>query len=162
MNYSIVFSKDKGNTKLLADTIREALPADECIYFGLPDDEALKADRIYVGFWTNMGVCDDVAKEFLKSLTNQEVFLFGSAGFGSGDYFDDILNKSKELIPEGVKVADTFMCQGKMPMAVRERYEKQLEAPDANEKHIKMMIANFDNALSHPDENDLNELKGRL
>ena len=161
MSYSIVYSNDKGNTKLLADAVREALPAEECVYFGLPCEDALKADKVYVGFWTNMGTCDKVAKEFLESLTNQEVFLFGSAGYASDDYFKEIICKSKENIPESAKVVGDFMCQGKMPMSVRERYEKDLEAGKDVEK-TKMLIANFDKALSHPDQEDFKQLKERL
>ena len=45
------------------------------------------------------------------------------------------------------------MCQGKMRMSVRERYvslKEQGAMPNADE-----MIANFDKALSHPDEADV-------
>ena len=45
------------------------------------------------------------------------------------------------------------MCQGKMPMAVRERYEAMRRSGDSTEK-VDAMIANFDAALSHPDDAD--------
>ncbi len=35
--YSIVYSSLTGNTKVLADAIHEALPQDECEYFGVSD-----------------------------------------------------------------------------------------------------------------------------
>lgn len=50
------------------------------------------------------------------------------------------------------------MCQGKMPQSVRERYVKMKEQPN-HMPNIDAMIENFDEALSHPDENDLNALK---
>lgn len=47
------------------------------------------------------------------------------------------------------------MCQGKMPMELRERYERAKEDP----KKIERILDNFDMALSHPDENDLRQAK---
>ena len=35
--YSILYSSLTGNTKVLADAIHEALPQDECEYFGVSD-----------------------------------------------------------------------------------------------------------------------------
>ena len=45
-----------------------------------------------------------------------------------------------------------------MPMAVRERYEKMLKmhAPVPN---LKGMLENFDRALSHPDQADLEAVR---
>ena len=42
MRYAIVYSSPTGNTALLAQAIREALPQAECLYFGGRDP---KADR---------------------------------------------------------------------------------------------------------------------
>ena len=53
MSYAVVFSSRTGNTELLAKTIREALGAEGCVYFGVPDAAALQADTLYVGFWTD-------------------------------------------------------------------------------------------------------------
>ena len=50
------------------------------------------------------------------------------------------------------------MCQGEMPIYVRERYEKMLSAP-IHAPNLEGMIENFDKAFSHPDETDLIELK---
>ena len=37
--YSILFSSLTGNTKKLADTLREVLPQEDCDYFGAPEAE---------------------------------------------------------------------------------------------------------------------------
>ena len=65
MSYSIVYSSRTGNTALLAQTIRDSLPAGDCLYFGAPDARALEADTIYVGFWTDKGTCDESIANFL-------------------------------------------------------------------------------------------------
>ena len=79
----------------------------------------------------------------------------------SEDYFTQIINRIKEIIPQGVKIVGHFMCQGKMQMSVRERYMKMKEEK-ANIPNIDMLIKNFDMALSHPDENDFENLKNAL
>ena len=158
MKYSIVYSSKTGNTKMLADTIRETLPSEDCVYFGEVNEIALQADRLYIGSWTDKGRCSDEMVEFLGKLDHQQVFIFGTAGFGGGQsYFDQILSRIQKLIPEQVEVIGTYMCQGKMPMSVRNRYEKMAENPK-----MKMMIENFDQALSHPDQADLDALKKKL
>ena len=158
MSYAIVYSSRTGNTKALADAIRKVLPAEECCYFGTPDAAALAAQRLYIGFWTDKGTCDGDTAAFLAQLTNQEVFLFGTAGFGgSPAYFDQILGRVSALLPSQVKLAGQYMCQGKMPQAVRDRYQVMEDSPRRT-----AMLENFDQALSHPDEEDLARLKAAL
>ena len=159
MKYAIVYASQTGNTKLLAESLRDTLPEDSILYFGEPCAQALEADRIYVGFWTDKGSCDSKTQDFLKTVTNQQIFLFGTAGFG-GDpgYYEKILAKVKKNLGGDANVIGTYMCQGKMPMSVRERYEKmqKMHAPIPN---LKGMIENFDKALSHPDSEDLQGMK---
>ena len=58
----------------------------------------------------------------LKSLKQQKVALFGTAGFGcSKSYFDTILEKVKSYIPKSNDIIGNFMCQGKMTENVLER-----------------------------------------
>ena len=159
MKYAIVYASKTGNTRLLAETIRSLLPAQDLIYFGEPSREALSAQRIYAGFWTDKGTCDAAFAEFLKTLTDQQLFLFGTAGFGGAPgYYEKILDRVKALLPQGVRVLGTYLCQGKMPMSVRDRYEKLQKSP-VPVPNLKAMIENFDRALSHPDGEDLEGLK---
>ena len=156
MKTAIVFSSRTGNTKLLAETIRDALP--QCSYFGPPSEEALDAHRIYVGFWTDRGRCNRETAEFLNTVTDQQIFLFGTAGFGGNQaYFDKILKRTH--VPGTASVIGSFLCQGKMPPAVRQRYEKMQQK---HIPHMKRLIENFDRALTHPDREDLEALRRQL
>lgn len=158
MQYAIVYSSRTGNTRLLADTVRQALDPADCLYFGPPDPAALAAGCLYLGFWTDKGSCDEQTARFLSQLTNQRVFLFGTAGFGGAQqYFDGILDRVRGQLPDTVTVTGSFLCQGKMPPSVRARYESMPESPRRN-----AMIENFDRALSHPDAADLAGLKAAL
>ena len=87
----------KGNTQLLADTLHNFLPQEDCYYFGIPNPAAMEADTLYVGFWTDKGKADESSSGFLK---------------------------------------------------------QPLHLPN-----LDAMIENFDQALSHPDEEDLERLK---
>ena len=154
MSYAIVYSSHTGNTALLAQTIRDTLPQENCVYFGVPDPSALTAETVYVGFWTDKGTCDTSIAQFLQSLTNQKVFLFGTAGFGgAAAYFEQILNRVKENLEDSTELIGTYMCQGKMPPSVRTRYEQMEEGPRRT-----AMLENFDQALSHPNAEDLANL----
>lgn len=159
MTYSIVYSSKTGNTKMLADALHQALPADDCLYFGAPDAQALAAERIYIGFWTDKGTCDAETAAFLAQLTQQEIFLFGTCGFGGGvAYFEQILARVRDLLPESVQLVGSYLCPGKMPQSVRDRYVRIAEEEPTKRSHMQKMIFNFDCALSHPDANDLQAL----
>ncbi|WP_281623780.1 flavodoxin family protein BilS [Senegalimassilia anaerobia] len=182
--YSIVFSSRTGNTAELAEAVRAALPEGACECFGSVDGDgncdcdtgcAGDGDRngssfgsstgtipasetLFVGFWTNQGVADQAAQKLLEQLKDRKIFLFGTAGFGGSEaYFQAILDKTKAFIDDSNTVIGTFMCQGKMPHSVRERYVKMKEQPD-HMPNLDAMIENFDKALFHPDANDLEKL----
>ena len=153
MKYSIVYSSRTGNTKFLAEHLKSILPDASVIYFGEPSPEAAEADLIFLGFWTDKGCCDETISSFLAPLKSKKLFLFGTAGFGQNDaYFEQILSRVKEKIPESCQVTGTFMCQGKMPDSVRKRYESMMPQ---NPQKAKQLITNFDQALLHPNKDDL-------
>ena len=146
MNCSVVYVSKTGNTEKIAQAVRDELGA-ACRYFGEPSEEAAKADLIFAGFWTDKGSCGPQLESFLKSLAGKTIAPFGTAGFGgSSEYFTRILTGVAGKIPVGNRIEPGFMCQGKMPLSVRDRYEKMGNA---------QAIKNFDEALSHPDETDL-------
>lgn len=159
VKYAIVFSSLTGNTKKLADTIRAVLPKEDCEYFGAPKAEELHSEMLYIGFWTDKGNADNATLELLSKLRNKKIFLFGTAGFGgSAAYFQKILNRTACSIDASNSVVGNYMCQGKMPSSVRERYMKMKDQPE-HPTNIDALIENFDRALSHPDEMDLERLR---
>ena len=104
----IHYFSQTGNTKLLGDFLK---------------DNINDSKTIYVGFWTDKGNANQEALDYLKTLLHQKIFLFGTAGFGkSEEYFKRIINKVKESIDSTNEVVGSFMCQGKMPDSVLQRY----------------------------------------
>lgn len=163
MKYAIVYSSRTGNTALLAEALKEGLPQEDCLFFGTEQEAAAKKEKlqdaslVFAGFWTDKGDCTESMAAFLEELKGKRVFLFGTAGFGeSASYFSRILEKVKRHLGPGCEAADGWMCQGRMPEAVRRRYEAMEDAEQA-----RRLIANFDAALSHPDSRDLENLKQR-
>ena len=157
--YSIIFSSLTGNTRQLAETIRAVLPAEDCDYFGAPETAELYSEMLYVGFWTDKGNADSAALGLLSKLRGKEIFLFGTAGFGgSAAYFQKILDHVKQSVDPSNTVVGEYMCQGKMPQSVRDRYMKMKAQPE-HPANIDALIENFDRALSHPDEDDLERLR---
>ena len=157
--YSILFSSLTGNTKKLADAIHETLPEDGCEYFGAIKTPVPSSELLYIGFWTDKGNADNETLTLLSTLKNRRIFLFGTAGFGGSDaYFQKILGNVKSAIDSSNTIVGEYMCQGKMPQSVRERYVKMKENPE-HPDNIDALIENFDKALSHPDSDDLERLK---
>ena len=158
MKYAIVFNSQTGNTKKLADTIANNMPKEDCIYYGQPCKTALDADVIFVGFWTEQGQCDSGTEAFFKLITNQKIFVFGTAGFGSNpNYLKKVLRQSEGLLPKNVNLIGDFICQGQMPAIVRTKYEDMLKNP-LTKKKGEMFIENFDMAIGHPNLTDLDNL----
>lgn len=147
---TVVYNSLTGNTKMLADTIKNVLPDND------------NDDIVFVGFWTDKGNADSKTIEYLKLLRNKKIFLFGTCGFGGSEaYFDRILTNVKGNIDSSNQIIGEYMCQGKMPSSVRERYLKMKES-DNCPPNIDVLIDNFDKALSHPDEKDLEKLSQKV
>ena len=114
--------------------------------------QALDADVIFLGFWTDKGTCEESLKSFLGALHGKRVELFGTAGFGKdSSYYEKILEAVKAEVPKGNLVGAGYMCQGKMGQRVRKKYEEMLKE-DPENRTAQMLIENFDQASSHPDE----------
>lgn len=157
MKATVLYKSLTGNTRLLADTLAKEL--DCSVQPITTQDIEVSTEIVCIGFWTDKGVCDKDVQRVLKSLHHKKVFLFGTAGFGKQeDYFQAILKRVSNYLDESNVVIGGFMCQGKMPLAVKQKYERMLEEHPDNE-HFKGMIENFDEALSHPNTQDLKDLQ---
>ena len=153
MSYAIICSSKTGNTKKLAQRAREVLgEKNEC--------STADADLVLLGSWTDKGGLDPALEDALPQLAAKRVFLFGTCGFGGSQaYYDRVLDRFQSALPEGAQVVGRFMCQGQMPLAVRERYVKMAEQ---DPKKFEPMIENFDRALGHPDAADLTAFENAL
>ena len=169
MNIALITNSKSGNTAQLAQALREAFAVSDVQLVcdvELPDvpdatqledatAQALLADAVCVGFWCDKGSCTEGVAKLLERMDGKRVFLFGTCGFGgSQEYFDQIIERVKEHLPQTAELAGAFMCQGKMGPGVRARYEAML-AKNPTDARAQALIDNFDLALAHPDAEDL-------
>ena len=152
MKIAIVFDSHTGNTKKVANVIKEACINEEVVYFGEPQTFS-DADLIFIGSWTDKGNCSQKIQNFITTLSNEKIAFFATAGFGGSTEYDDKLAERFDN-----KILGHFFCPGKMPLSIRDRYVKMIqEHPE--DKQLQVSIDNFDAALSHPDTNDLENAK---
>lgn len=161
MEVMVIYSSNTGNTKKLASSIFAAVPGDNkdmqsIAEYGYKAADSLKtADTYFVGFWTDKGTCDMKVIDILSELHGKNIALFGTCGMGGDEiYYHGIEQQVKAWIPDDNRYLGCFMCQGKMPIQVRRRYEELLKNGENTDK-MNFLIRNFDNALLHPDEEDL-------
>ena len=153
MKYSMFYASVTGNTKMLADAVEQVLAKET------KTEKAEDADLVCVGFWTNEGTASEEVRNYLKTLYNRKIFLFGTAGFGdSKTYLDGILEHVEDNMNDTNEVVSSFMCQGKMPEAVGARFEAGLRQEPENEA-LKARLENFRRAMAHPNRRDLEALR---
>ena len=120
--------------------------------------QASEADVVFVGFWCDKGSCSPAVQHFLQGLVGKRVFLFGTCGFGESDeYFAQILERVRAYLPVDAQYIGGAMCQGKMGMGVKRRYEGMLEK-DPENAQARMLIDNWNKAQIHPSEDDVSRI----
>ena len=113
-SYSIIFSSPTGNTKLLADAIRDALPEENCNYFGVSENADTQSDILFIGFWTDKGTADKATLDLLEKLKNKRIFLFGTAGFGGDEeYFKKSSQIQKRALAAATSQSVSICVRGK-------------------------------------------------
>ena len=157
MKIAIIYKSVTGNTKLLAEEIQKNLN-NEIIYIGAPQ-ENIDADLYFIGSWTFKGDCVKEIADYLKTIHNKKIAYFGTCGFGGSiSYYETIFKRVESNIDESNELLGYFICQGKMPLTVKQKYIEMIKA-NPKDKNLQVSIKNFDEALNHPDESDLRELK---
>ena len=92
-------------------------------------------------------------------MKNKKIAYFGTAGYKKDkEYYATLFSRIKDNIDSSNEILGYFYCQGKMPMAVRERYVNLLrENPD--DVNLEVSVKNFYEALNHPDDKDILDAK---
>ncbi len=155
MKYKVLFVSSTGNTENLAKEIYYAIPGKDKDIERLDEHTRLDpAETCFIGFWTNRGICNFEVMEYISELHGKNIALFGTCGMGNvKGYYKQIENKVSAMIPEDNVYLGIFMCQGKMPMHVRDKYEELLKLGINDDMAINL-LHNFDQALLHPNQED--------
>lgn len=171
MSKLVIYDSLTGNTKLLAESIynyfKEKEEKIEIVNAKSVSSEELKekinnANILFIGSWTDKGDCSEKIKEVYNMVNNKKIFVFATCGFGGDQsYYAKLFDRVKAHINESNEIIGNFYCQGKMPLSVKERYINLIKA-NPEDKNLEVSLENFEKALSHPNEDDLNNLKNKL
>ena len=155
MKICVLYDSVTGNTRMLAEVIEKK-------YAALLTENPAEADVVFLGSWTDKGSFSEKMKEQAEKIHGKKVFIFGTCGFGgSPEYYERLFERAAALLDESNMVIGHYYCQGRMPMAVKDRYVSMLrEHPE--DKKLEASIQNFEEALTHPDSEDLEKLSEAL
>ena len=81
MNIAIIYSSKTGNTKIIAEAIKEKLQNKNIVYYGNATEELPKADIYIIGSWTDKGNATNEIIEVIKKIKNKKIAYFGTAGY---------------------------------------------------------------------------------
>lgn len=158
MTEVIIYDSLSGNTESLAKEIKSIKK--NAYYEKINDkliEELPEYGIYYIGSPIIKGMCTDKIKRLLQKIENKKIFLFITTGYKGEDYYELLTRRILEIIPKSNQILGIFLCQGKMQDAVKERYIKLIqEHPE--DKNLKVSLENFEQAKTHPDENDKKDL----
>lgn len=158
MTEAIIYDSLSGNTESLAKEIKSIKK--NAYYEKINDkliEELPEYDIYYIGSPIIKGMCTDKIKRLLQKIENKKIFLFITTGYKGEDYYESLTRRILEIIPKSNQILGISLCQGKMQDAVKERYIKLIqEHPE--DKNLKVSLENFEQAKTHPDENDKKDL----
>lgn len=157
LNFLVLYTSTTGNTKKVAAEIFNALPGTSKNICDLKDfHHDQDAELYFIGFGANRGTCDISVISLLSGLHNKKIALFGTCGMGnSHEYFHLLANNVSVFIPDDCEYLGSYLCQGKMPDYLRQKYTLLLEENPSDAERIQDMIQIFDQAQNHPDDEDL-------
>ena len=158
MTEAIIYDSLSGNTESLAKEIKSIKK--NAYYEKINDkliEELPEYDIYYIGSQIIKGMCTDKIKRLLQKIENKKIFLFITTGYKGEEYYESLTRRILEIIPKSNQILGISLCQGKMQDAVKEHYIKLIqEHPE--DKNLKVSLENFEQAKTHPDENDKKDL----
>jgi len=159
LDYAVLYSSETGNTKQIAYQIFASLPGQEKDILDLNEIDFIPDAKTYfVGFYVNKGTCGVEVIQCLEHLGGKNVALFSTCGSNPvSEYKKKVENQVKVWIESDNVYLGMFLCQGKMPIQVRKKYESLIR--EENREQMEWMMKNFDEAMLHPNETDYQAAK---
>lgn len=162
MKIGVLCESQTGNTLEVAKSIADEVASLHYGVYFMTADEAEdvsllpKVDFMFVCSWVDRTTWAPKIRPLISQLPCNDLAIVATAGWVKGDYPNKIFDKMKEALPEKTKVHGTFICQGKMRESTRERYLSGKDWQHASTPEmIEIKVKNWDEALSHPDDEDL-------
>jgi len=157
LEYMVLYQSETGNTKKLATEIFATLPGMAKDLICIDDQKNIpEAETYFVGFCVHHGTCSLEIGNFLSDLSNKNTALFGTCGIANcPEYFKSIENSVSIWLEDDNEYLGAFLCQGKMPLKIRQKFESMMTRQGCDEAKIRKQLQNFDEAMIHPTEDDV-------
>ncbi|MBQ8184891.1 MAG: flavodoxin [Lachnospiraceae bacterium] len=154
LDYAVLYCSETGNTKQVAFQIFSALPGQDKDILSLDEIDTIpEAKTYFVGFFVNKGTCSVEVIRCLEHLGGKNIALFGTCGSSPTEEYKKMVENQVSVWIEGDNTyLGMFLCQGKMPIQIRRKYEDMRTAQNA--RQVERLLANFDEAMLHPGEKD--------
>ncbi len=159
LQYLVLYQSESGNTRKIAATIFSCLPGNSKDLIDITAGETIPEAEVYfIGFCVHDGSCSMAISDFLSGLSGKQIALFGTCGTGDyPGYYEQVEHSVTVWIESDNQYLGSFICQGRMPQAVRRKCESKRTAE--NEAEVNRLLQLFDDALSHPDDLDYEHAK---
>ncbi len=154
MKSLIVYSSKSGNTKKLAETLRDILPGEKTFKTMEDNPETGGYDLVCAGFWFQAGKPEPQATTFLTSCKPGKLFLFATHGaVNTSDHAANGMAAAKTLAASS-EIVGSFHCQGEVDPKLLEKVRAKNPPPP--------WIKDAPLAIGHPNTDDCAALKKEI
>jgi flavodoxin len=166
INTLICYSSKTGNTKKVAEIIFEICPFNKDIFNleknrDIPDSDNF--DLIIVGYWVESSKANSLTIDFLNTVKNKRVVLFGTAGTDvNHPYVKSVISKTENEIDSSNDLLGHFICQGQISEEVITNFEFLANSQPENKMLsalLKIFKEQYPISIGHPNMTDLQQAK---
>ena len=151
MKSLIVYSSKSGNTKKLAEAIRDILPGEKVLKTMEVNPTTDGYDLVCAGFWFQAGKPDHQAATFLTSCKSGKLFLFATHGAANESGHAANGMATAKLLAASSEILGSFHCQGEVNPKLIEK-ARSMDSPPP-------WISDAPLANGHPNTDDIDALK---
>lgn len=165
MKALIVYSSQTNNTRKVAQAIADVCP----ILYDLKrldndfSADIQEFDWILAGYWVENSKPDQKAVDFIGTLKNKKVVLFGTGGTSSEHpYVKSVMSKAEQLVDKSNQLLGHWICQGEINPEVIEQFSVLVNHQPEN-KTLAFLFQTFQEqfplSLGHPNAEDIMRAK---
>lgn len=155
MQAMVVYSSQTGNTRKLAETVRDALPAGTQMWSVDEAPNPADYDFVALGFWLKAGKPDPQSLSYLERLQgHKKVFLFATHGARPGSEHAKNAMAHAQSLAEKANIAGSFSCYGEVDPKILEKVKAKPQPP--------VWLDDAAGAVGHPSPTDLENLRAAL
>ncbi|MDO7976050.1 flavodoxin family protein [Oceanotoga teriensis] len=162
MKSILIYSTLTGNTKKVAESIKEVMP-ENTDFISIDEAKNIENfddyDFITIGYWVDRGTADKKTLEVLKNIKNKKIaFFFTLGAYPDSEHAQKCVDRFEELMKNNNnEVLGHFHCQGKIDPRLAEKFKNlPPDHPHAMNEERKKRHAE---AAKHPNDEDFQKAK---